>query len=393
MTTEPTDRPLNGVVVLDFTAFIAGPYASRLMADMGATVIKVEPLEGEATRSTSPAVNGMGGVFSVMNAGKQSITLNLGTDEGRSIATKLAAKADVVLENFRPGVMARLGLGYEDLSRDRNDLIYCSVSGYGQTGPNARSPAFAPIINAASGYAMGEFRYQRSTDKPETTRSVAADVLAANHALIAIMTALYRRSETGRGDHIDADLMSGLMNMMPFELQEAQFPMKDENIMTFEPIRARDGFFIVTPATERNFAGLVAAMGNPDWANDPCFATTAGRLGNWGAIITHVEAWAADRSAEEAARTIDANGCPARRYATPAEALEDPHMIERGSIVEVTDPMGTHKIVNTPFRFHETTAGITGGAPEKGAQTDEILTGLLGLSDTDIERLRTGGVI
>jgi len=229
MTEKRGDGPLKGLVVLDFTAFIAGPYAGRLMADMGAEVIKIEPADGEATRDAPPVSNGMGGVFSVMNAGKKSVTLNLATPEGRDLAVRLSHEADVVLENFRPGVMKRLGLDYETLSKDHPRLVYCSVSGYGQTGPNAGGPAYAPIINAASGYALGEFRYQRATDKPEPTRSVAADVLAANHALIE-------------------------------------------------------------------------AMGNPDWAAEPRFATPAGRLGNWNEITARVEVWAEDRTAEEAAR-------------------------------------------------------------------------------------------
>lgn len=386
-------KPLVGLIVLDFTAFIAGPYASRLMADMGATVIKIEPVGGEATRSAPPSSNGMGGVFSVMNAGKKSVTLNLADPEGRDIAARLAAKADVVLENFRPGVMKRLGLDYDTLSKENPALVYCSVSGYGQTGPSAQGAAYAPIVNAASGYALGEFRYQRATDKPEPTRTVAADVLAANHALIAIMTALYRRRETGRGDYVDSDLQTGLMNMMPFELQEAQFPIPDDRIMSFEPIRAREGFFIVAPATDKNFRDLVAAMGNPDWAADPRFATPAGRLGNWKEITAHVEAWAAELTAEQAARTVSKAGCPARHYVTPAEALDDPHLKETGGIVEVTDRMGTHRIVNTPFRFREAQAGVAGGAPELGADTGEVLAGLLGLGDGELADLRKRGIV
>lgn len=386
-------KPLEGLIVLDFTAFIAGPYASRLMADMGATVIKIEPLTGEATRSAPSASNGMGGVFSVMNAGKKSVTLNLAEAEGRALAMRLSAKADVVLENFRPGVMRRLGLGYDDLSKDNPGLVYCSVSGYGQTGPGAQGAAYAPIVNAASGYSLGEFRYQRARDKPEPTRTVAADVLAANHALIAIMTALYRRRETGRGDHVDSDLQTGLMNMMPFELQEAQFPIPDDRIMSFEPIRAREGFFIVAPATDKNFRDLVAVMGGPDWAADPRFATPAGRLGNWSEIIAHVEVWAADRTAEEAASMISKAGCPARHYVTPAEALDDPHLKETGGIVEVTDRMGRHRIVNTPFRFREAQAGVTVGAPELGADTAEVLGGLLGIGVEELDRLHRRKIV
>lgn len=390
---QTSARPMDGLLVLDFTAFVAGPYASRLMADMGARVIKVEPLEGEALRGLPPVSNGMGGFFSAVNLGKDGIALDLKSDEGIAIAKELAAEADVVLENFRPGVMKRLGLDYETLSQGREDLIYCSVSGYGQTGPDAQRPAFAPIINAASGYTIGEFRYQRNQDKPERSRTLAADVLGACHALIAVTTALYRRERTGRGDYIDVELLAGLMNMMPFELQEAQFPMAKLEVPIFDPIHARDGYFIVAPVTQKNFHALAEACGKPEWLTDPRFAERHARMAHWGELFGVIEDWAADKTAQDAARMIEAAGCPARRYLTPAQALDNPHMLERGSIVEVTDQMGTHKVVNTPFRFTEADAGVTRGAPELGGATDEVLRELLGYDDDRISDLKERAII
>lgn len=386
-------RPMEGLVVVDFTAFVAGPYATRLMADMGAEVIKVEPPEGETLRGTPPQVNGMSGFFAQLNAGKKSVTLNLKTDAGRTIAAELAAKADVLIENFRPGVMKRLGLDYATLSAGNPRLIYCSISGYGQTGPDAQRPAFAPIINAASGYTMAEFRYQRAKDKPESSRTLAADVLGANHALIAITTALYRREVTGEGDYIDVELLAGLMNMIPFELQEAQFPVEKLNIPVFDPIQARDGYFVIAPVTPKNFAALAEACEHPDWLSDARFSTTEQRMAHWTELFAEVEKWAADKTAQDAARRIEAAGCPSRRYLTPAQALENPHMKERGSIVEVTDQMGPHKVVNTPFRFARAEAGVRQGAPSLGAQTDLVLETVLGLSRAKIDELRGSGAL
>lgn len=388
MTSDAARRPLAGVNVLDFTAFVAGPYASRLMADMGANVIKVEPPEGENLRGLPPVVNGMGGFFSAMNVGKRSVTLNLKTEQGLDLARQLAAKCDVVIENFRPGVMERLGLDYETLSQGRDDLVYCSISGYGQTGPDAGRPAFAPIINAASGYTLAEFRYQRAQDKPERSRTIAADVLGANHALIAIMTALYKREQTGRGDYIDVELLAGLMNMIPFETQEAQFPMEKLSVPIFEPITASDGYFIVAPVTQKNFQALCEACGKPEWRTDERFATGPARMAHWGELFAAVEEWAADKPAQDAARAIEAAGCPARRYLTPAQALENPHMIERGTIVEIEDQMGRHKVVNTPFRFRNAEAGVAGGAPTLGADTHGVLAEMLGLDEAQIASLK-----
>ena len=384
---------MEGLTVVDFTAFVAGPYATRLMADMGATIIKVEPPEGETLRGTPPQVNGMSGFFAQLNCGKQSVTLNLKSDEGRQLAADLASKADVLIENFRPGVMKRLGLDYDTLSADNPRLIYCSISGYGQTGPDSQRPAFAPIINAASGYTLAEFRYQRAQDKPESSRTLAADVLGANHALIAITTALYRREVTGEGEWIDVELLAGLMNMIPFELQEAQFPIEKLNIPVFDPIQANDGYFVVAPVTPKNFAALAEACEHPEWLEDPRFSTTGARMEHWTTLFGEVEKWAADKTAQDAARKIEAAGCPARRYLTPAQALENPHMKERGSIVEVTDQMGPHKVVNTPFRFRNSEAGVRAGAPSLGAQTEAVLGDVLGLPAADIERLKAAGAL
>ncbi|WP_416898989.1 MAG: CaiB/BaiF CoA transferase family protein [Minwuia sp.] len=386
-------RPMQGLTVLDFTAFVAGPYASRLLADMGATVIKVEPPEGETLRGAPPQVNGMSGFFSQLNVGKKSVTLNLKTEAGLDLARRLAAKSDILLENFRPGVMKRLGLDYDRLSAGHPGLIYCSISGYGQTGPDSGRPAFAPIINAASGYTLAEFRYQRAQDKPERSRTIAADVLGANHATIAIMTALYRREQTGRGDYIDVELLAGLMNMIPFEIQEAQFPLEKLNVPVFDPIRAQDGYFVVAPVTQKNFHAMAEACGKPEWMEDARFRTSTDRMANWDELFGLVEEWAADKTAVDAARAIEAAGCPARRYMTPAQALENPHMLERGSIVEVEDQMGRHKVVNTPFRFRNAEAGVTAGAPTLGADTAGVLADVLGMDQGQIAALKEDGAV
>ncbi len=218
-------------------------------------------------------------------------------------------------------------------------------------------------------------------------------MLAANHALIAIMTALYRRQQTGQGDYIDVELLAGLMNMIPFEIQEAQFPMASLDVPIFEPIKARDGYFVVAPVTQKNFHALAEACQKPEWLTDPRFATRPERMKHWGELFAAVEDWASDKTAQDAARAAEDAGCPARRYLTPAQALENPHMVERDSIVEVTDQMGTHKVVNTPFRFRNAEAGVTTGAPTLGAATDDVLSEMLGLDADRIAALRAAGAI
>lgn len=375
-------RALEGLRVIDFTQFVAGPYAARLLADMGASVIKVEPPEGDTLRSAAPQVNGESAFFATLNLGKRSVALDLKSADGLGKAAALAGQADILLENFRPGVMARLGLGPEVLRAANPRLIYCSISGYGQDGPDAGRPAFAPIINAASGYAMGEFRYQRGRDKPERSRTVAADILGGTHAVIAIMAALQRRHLTGRGDRIDTELLAGLMNMMPFEMQEAQFPDPVLRVPVFDPIRCADGFIVVAPVTRKNFEAMAAACGHPDWLADPRFATPLARMSHWTELIAEVEAWAADKPAQQAAQAIEHAGCPCRRFLTPAEAINRPELAARGTVIEIDDIVGRHKVVNTPFRFVEGEAGVAGPAPRLGAHTDEVLAEWLGTGAT-----------
>ncbi|MDF1719935.1 MAG: CoA transferase [Minwuia sp.] len=386
-------RPLAGLRVIDFTAFVAGPYATRLMADMGADVIKVEPSEGDTMRNAAPVVNGQSGFFSQMNLGKKSVVIDLKQPQGLALAQDLIKDADVFVENFRPGVMARLGLGYPELKQLNPRLIYCSISGYGQSGPDTARPAFAPIINAASGYTMGEFRYQRGREKPERSRNLSADVLGATHALIAIMAALRQRETTGSGDHLDVELLAGLMNMMPFELQEAQFPDPELKVPVFDPVACADGFIVVAPVTAKNFEAMARACERTDWMQDPRFATPLARMQNWPRLIAEVEAWAAPLKAVEAAALIEDAGCPCRKYLTPAEALENPHLIQRRGVIEIEDGMGRHKVVNTPFRFQNASCGISGPSPELDADTDEILSVALGLSADRVAELRRGAII
>lgn len=386
-------RPLAGLRVIDFTAFVAGPYATRLMADMGAEVIKVEPADGDTMRNAAPVVNGQSGFFSQLNLGKKSLVIDLKQPKGLAIARQLIETADVFVENFRPGVMTRLGLGYAELKTHNPRLIYCSISGYGQTGPDTARPAFAPIINAASGFTMGEFRYQRGREKPERSRNLSADVLGATHALISIMAALRQRETTGMGDHLDVELLAGLMNMMPFELQEAQFPDPELKVPVFDPVACADGFIVVAPVTAKNFEAMARACNRTDWMQDPRFATPRARMQNWPKLIAEVEAWAAPKKADDAALLIEDAGCPCRKYLTPAEALENPHLAERRGVVEINDGMGSHKVVNTPFRFQNATCGISGPSPELDADTNGILSDALGYSTEQIAALRRDAIV
>src|SRR5947207_9550060 len=219
------NSPLDGVRVVDFTTTIAGPHCTRLLADLGAEVIKLEaPDGGDMMRSRPPLRNGASTSFGQLNTGKKSVILDLKRPEAVEIVRRLVATADVVVENFRPGVMARFGLDYPALREVKPDLVYCAISGYGQTGPSAGLPAYAPVIHASSGYDLAQIAYQGEARRPDYCGIYIADVLTGTYAFGAIMTALYQRQGTGVGQLIDVSMLESMLSLTLSEIQLAQFP-------------------------------------------------------------------------------------------------------------------------------------------------------------------------
>lgn len=365
-------KPLAGMRVLDFTSMIAGPYCTRLLADCGAEVLKVEEPHGDHMRSRPPLREGHSTYFGHLNAGKKSVVLDLKSDKGREAARQLAAGSDVVVENFRPGVMKRLGLDYPTLSTAKRDLIYCSISGFGQTGPRAEQPAYAPVVHAASGFDHVQFTYQDGQERPAKTGIFVADVLAAVYAFGAVQTALVSRLRHGNGQFIDVALMDSMINLLVFECQEAQFPSKDRRPL-YVPMRARDGFVIVAPVNQRNFEQLADATGHSEWKTDPRFTTVAARTTHWDALMDAVESWTSARPARECEDRLMKAGVPCSRYLTMAEAMVDPQLAARGSLTTVTDGAGDFLVPNPPFKFADGSVGVEPVVPALDADTKEVL--------------------
>jgi CoA:oxalate CoA-transferase len=359
--------PLAGLRVLDFTSMIAGPYCARLLADCGAEVLKIEEPHGDHMRERPPLRNGHSAYFGHLNAGKKSIVLDLKDESDHRRAIELAATSDVVLENFRPGVMARLGLDYSALTAIKPDLVYCSISGFGQTGPRAQQPAYAPIVHAASGFDHTQFTYQDGQERPAKTGIFIADVLAAVYAFGAIQTALIGRLRHGRGQYIDVALMDSMLNLLVFECQEAQFPSPSRRPL-YAPLRARDGFVIVAPVNQRNFEQLADAVGHGEWKTDPRFTSLAARTTNWDAMMAAIEHWTAVRCARDCEDILMAAGVPCSRYLTVAEAMADPQVSARGSLATVTDAAGSFLVPNPPFRFADDSVKVGATVPELGAR-------------------------
>ena len=216
--TTVMDAPLDGVRVLDFTNMLSGPYCTRLLADLGAQVIKVEPPSGDHNRTRRPVREGHSSFFGHLNCGKQSIVLDLKSAAGRAAAIALAREFDVIVENWRPGVADRLGVGYKAVADINPRVVYCSISGFGQQGPNAQRPAYAPIIHAASGFDLAQVEYQGG-ERPANTATYTADVFGGMSAFAAIQSALYRRERTGQGQYIDVALLDCMLNILVSECQ------------------------------------------------------------------------------------------------------------------------------------------------------------------------------
>ncbi len=378
---------LSGVQVLDFTIVMAGPMCTRMLADAGADVVKIEPPGGDVSRQRAPLRGGLSTYFGSLNCGKRSVVLDLDHADGRHIARELAARCDVLVENFRPGVMQRLGLDYATLARANPRLVYASISGFGQTGPRAAAPAYAPVIHAASGYELANSSYQRDQSRPLNNGIFLADVLGASYAFGAIQLALYERERSGRGQHIDVALLDSVLGMLVYEMLAAQFP-SGQRRQLYEPVRSADGWVMVAAVTPKNQEALFDVIGRPEAKQDPRFATLAAKESNWTTLLQLIEEWTSQRSGEECERLLMAAGVPCSRYRSVAEAMAEPQLAERGFIAELGTGDGRFKCANQPFRLSRTPAQVRPPVPTLGEHGPAVLHEKLGLDAVEIERLR-----
>ena len=384
--------PLHHIRVLDFTTTIAGPYCARLMADLGARVIKVEAPEGDMMRSRPPIRDGASTTFGQLNAGKQSIVLDLKQPAAQDIVRRLLADTDVLVENFRPGVMRRFGLDYAALGEAYPGLIYCAISGYGQTGPSSGLAAYAPAIHAASGYDIAHLAYQPGRERPDNCGIYVADVLSGSYAFGAVMTALLQRRETGLGQMIDVSMLESMLSLLLGEVQNAQFPVPPAGRPMFGPVRTADGYIMPAVASERSFQGLARAAGHPEWILDARFAAYPDRRRNWGVLIDELEVWSGGLPTVACQAAFDREGVPSSPYRSLREVLDDPQLAHRAALAEVQDAGGSFRVVNPPFRMSAATAQVGGFAAALGEHTRAVL-GQAGYSDAQIEAFATGGVI
>ena len=379
---------LGGLRVLDFTTTIAGPHCGRLLADLGAEVIKIEAPEGDMMRTRPPLRNGASTSFGQLNAGKKSIVLDLKSAGGAEAARRLVATADVVVENFRPGVMHRFGLDYPALRKIKPDLVYCAISGYGQTGPSAALPAYAPVIHAASGYDLAQIAHQEEQRRPDYCGIFIADVVSGTYAFGAIMTALYQRQLTGEGQMIDVSMLESMLTLTLSEIQAAQFTVAPPGRPIFGPVATKDGYIMLAIASERTFQNLAVGSGHPGWITDPRFAQYTDRRRHWGDLVDELELWSKTLTTAEVQAIFDRHGVPSSPYRTVKEAMADPQLAHRNAFAEIADAGGSFLALNPPFRLSAAPAAAKPFAAALGQHTEEVLTEL-GYTAREIQAMRS----
>ena len=395
------DLPLTGITILDLTRVLAGPYCTRLLADLGAHVIKVErPGDGDDQRrnylQVEPGRKDQSTYFIRVNAGKESVAVDMSRPEGQAVIHDLGKHADVMVENFMPGVVAKLRCDYETMRALKPDLIYCSISGFGQTGPWRARPAFAHIINAVSGLMHLE---QGDEPAPRGSNLQAADVLAANHAATAILGAIIRRDRTGKGAHLDVSMLEALVGADSVTYAAVLNGGEEHG-------NPRPGM-IVAPIGDRyvamQFVGaehlwprFLAVMGRPELERDERFDTSDKRRENWGELRKIADAWLATfPSVDAALEVLSAARIPCAPVLRPAEVIATPHLAEREFFPEVPHPTRAGvRVTASPYHLDGAPVHPRSGPPYRvGEHTRNVLGELLSYSTEHVDELQRAGVI
>jgi CoA:oxalate CoA-transferase len=374
--TTTDNAPMAGLKVVDFSTLVAGPWATRLMADCGAEVIKLETVgEGDLLRYAPPIVDGMSRVFAQFNRGKKSIVLDLKSADGLNAARRLVDQADVVVENFRPGVMDRFGLGFAEAAKRNPRLVYCSISGFGQDGPLAGEAAYAPVVHAMTGFDMAVLAGEGDGASPRAASVMIADVVAGSYAFGAVQSALLRRERFDIGGLVDVTLIESMLSLVGIQLQEAQAPAPLRSA-AFRPVRTADGYIVAPLVNARNFLALFSVIGRPNWASDAVMAQPGAIARRRQDVEDLLAIWAKERTSSECVQVLRSAGAPCGAYATAGEALAHPHLAARGSFAELKDADGSFKVLSPPFRFGVDSAAGGDFVARLGEHTAEVLAEL-----------------
>jgi len=400
MSVSASDPPLKGIRVLDLSRVLAGPFCSMNLSDLGAEVVKVEiPNSGDDTRGYPPFINGVSSYYMSLNRGKKSITVDLKSDEGVEIVHKLAAKSDIILENFRPGVTQRLGIDYETLKKINPKLIYCSISSFGQSGPYAQWPGYDLIIQGMSGL-MGITGEKGRT--PMRVGVAVEDINAGLHAVIEILAALRVRDQFGVGQYLDVSMIDAGVSWMTYVagnyfatgVVPERMGGAHPSIVPYQTFQTGDGkYILIAGGNDRLFATLCKILGLESLIEDPEYKTNDMRVKNREILIPIIEEAFMSKPRDHWLDKLREAGFPCAPVYTMDEVFSDKQVQHRNMLVTMEHPKaGTIKQIGTPFKFSVSTTDLSLYPPELSEHTDEVL-GELGYSESEIKALREKGVI
>ncbi len=394
------DKPLKGLRMLDLSRVLAGPYCSMILTDLGVETIKIEmPGTGDDSRRFPPFVGGESAYFMSLNRNKRSMTLNLKKEEGKSIFLGLAETADIILENFRPGTMDSLGLGYDRLASINNRLIYASCSGFGKTGPYSRRPAYDLIVQA-----MGGMMSITGPDKDHPTRagSSLGDIIAGMYTAIGILAAVTHRNSTGEGQFVDVAMLDCQISVL--ENAIARYAVTGVNpepignrhpaIAPFGEFRTRDGRIVICAGNDRLFVNLCTSIGLNHLAADERFLTNEARTANVEVLTCFLDDRLSTDTSESWIDVLHEAGVPCGPINSIGEALGDPQVLAREMVQEISNSRGVSLTMpGIPIKFSKTPGSIDAGAPLLGEHTEEILTQELKLPTDEVKRLTEEGIL
>ncbi|HEX3178140.1 MAG TPA: CoA transferase [Methylomirabilota bacterium] len=396
----PADQPLKGIRVLDLTRVLAGPYCAMLLGDMGAEVIKIEePGRGDDTRGWPPFAGGESTYFMSVNRNKHSVTLNLKAPEGRDLLKRLVRKSDVLLENFRTGTMEKLGLGYATLARVNPKLIYCAMSGFGESGPEAHRGGYDLIVQAESG-VMDLTGFPDGP--PVKVGNSIADLVTGMSGAHGVTLALLARQRTRRGQKVEVAMLDVMASLLTYQagmyLNAGRRPARRGNehpsIVPYEVFTAADGYLALGVANSSLWERCCTALERPELAKDPRYATDASRVEHRATLIPLLNDILRTRPAEEWTKRFEAVGVPAGRIRTVPEVCESEHLRARGMVVSLPHPKaGTVRMMGVPIRLHGTPGKARASAPLLGADTAAVLKRVLGVGRAEVARLRKAGAL
>ena len=377
--------PLHGLRVIDLTRVLAGPYCAMLLGDMGAEVLKIEePSHGDDTRAWAPFQQGVSTFFLGMNRSKKSVALDLKTTDGAGALRELLHETDILIENFRPGSLKKLGLDYESIRSTYPQLIYCSITGYGQNGPKSALPGYDAVVQAESGL----MHVTGARDGPPTRTGVAiTDYLAGLYAMNGILLALRDRDETGLGQHVDIALLDAMTatlslpaNVLFATGEELGREGNDHHSLTpYETVAVVDGLVMVAVGNQRLWHKFCSAIGQPHLDSDPRFVTNTERMRHREELKKLLASCLARFTRDELIERLHKHAVPCGQVRTLAEALADPQLIDRKMVVELTHPeLGTIRALGNPIKLSRTPAVLGQPPPALGQHTDEILAGNTG---------------